>query len=89
MGWLTDRLRIAFHIAKLGLSVLFAYAVVKWRVRRATGSFKEALLDEGLPKDIASTLADSYRQSNKKILNLLDSGLASFSKGTASKDSEA
>jgi hypothetical protein len=88
MGRLTNRLRISFHIAKLGLSMLLAYAVLKWRVRQATGSFREELLNEGLPREVANTLADSYRQSNKKILGLVDSGLASLSSGRASKDFE-
>ncbi len=89
MGWLTNRLRISFHIAKLGLSMLYAYTLIKWRVRKATGSFREAVLDEGLPREVASAFAESYRQSNKKILGLVDSGLASLSIRPASKDVEA
>ena len=89
MGKLTSWLKISFHISKLGISMLTAYMSFKWSVRKATGTFKETLLSEGLSEDIANKLAESYEQSNRKMLRLVDTGLASFSKKSHGKDGGA
>ncbi len=78
-------MKISFHIGKLGLSMLLAYPVFRWRVRRAKGSFKDALLAEGLSEDVAKSLAKSYEQSNRKMLSLVDTGFSSL-KGLAARD---
>jgi hypothetical protein len=89
MGKLVNYLKITFHISKLGLMMLLAYATLKWKVRRATGSFKTTLINEGVPEEVASTLAQSYNQATKKILRFVDTGRVLASKGRQSKDVEA
>jgi hypothetical protein len=89
MGKLVNYLKITFHISKLELTMLLAYATLKWKVRRATGSFKTALINEGVPEEVASTLAQSYNQANKKILRFVDTGRMLASEGHQSKDVEA
>ena len=79
-------MRISFHVARLGLSTLTLYAVFRWKVRRARASFKDSLLEEGLSKDVANTLAMSYDQSSRKMLSLMDTGFSSITKGTATID---
>ena len=88
MGKLTNWLKISLQLSKLGLNMLFAYMFFKRRVRKATGTFKETLLSEGLSEDIARKLAESYEQSNRKMFRFVDTGLASFSKKSGSKDGE-
>ncbi len=89
MGKLLNYLKITFHVSKLGLTILLAYASLKWKVRRATGSFKSTLINEGVPEDVASTLAQSYNQANKKILRFVNTGRALASKGHERKSIEA
>ena len=89
MSRLVNYLKITFHMSKLGLTILLAYATLKWKVRRATGSFKRTLINEGLPKEVARSLAESYRESNKKLLSVVESGFSSASKIITSLDEEA
>jgi hypothetical protein len=89
MGKLVNFLKITFHISRLGLTMLLANATLKWKVRRATGSFKTTLINEGVPEEVASTLAQSYNQANKKMLRFVDTGRVSASKDHQSKDVEA
>jgi hypothetical protein len=89
MGKLVNYLKITFHMSKLGLTILIAYTTFKWKVRRATGSFKTSLINEGVPEEVASTLAQSYNQANKKMLRFVDTGGVSASKDHQSKDVEA
>lgn len=89
MGKLVNYLKITFHVSKLGLTILLAYATFKWRVRRAKGSFKKTLLSEGLPENVASTLAQSYHESNRKMLNLVNSGFSKIPDILSSGDREA
>jgi len=76
-------------MSKLGITILLAYATLKWKVRRATSSFKTTLINEGLPEEIAHSLAESYHESNKKLLSMIDSGLSAASKSITSHDEEA
>ncbi len=49
MSRLVNYLKITFHVSKLGLTILLAYTTLKWKIRRATGSFKSTLINEGVP----------------------------------------
>ncbi len=89
MGKLVNYLKITFHVSKLGLTILLAYATLKWKVRGATGSFKSTLINEGVPEEVASTLAQSYNQANKKMLRFVNTGRVLASKGHERKDIEA
>jgi len=89
MGKLVNYLKITFHASKLGPAILLAYATFKWKVRRATGSFKSTLINEGVPEEVASTLAQSYNQASKTILSFVNTGRVSASKGHERKDIEA
>jgi hypothetical protein len=89
MGKLADYLKTTLHVSKLGLTILLAYASFKWKVRRATGSFKSTLINEGVPEGVASTLARSYNQANKKILRFVNTGRVLASKGHEHKSIEA
>jgi len=89
MGKLVNYLKITFHVSKLGLAILLPYATFKWKVRRATSSFKSSLINEGVPEEVASTLAQSYNQANKKILRFVNTERVSASKGHERKDIEA
>ncbi len=89
MSKLVTYLKITFHVSKLGVTILLAYATFKWKVRRATRSFKEALISEGLPEELASTLAQSYNQANKKILHFVNTGRVLASKSQKRLDMEA
>ncbi len=93
MGKLVNYLKITFHVSKLGLTILLAYAIayatLKWKVRRATGSFKSTLINEGVPEEVASKLAQSYNQANKKILRFVNTGRVLASKGHERKVIEA
>jgi len=89
MGKLVNYLKITFHVSKLGLTILLAYATLKWKVRRATGSFKSTIINEGVPEEVASTLAQSYNQANKKILRFVNTGRVLASKGHERKNIEA
>ncbi len=88
MGKLVTYLKITFHMSKLGLTIFLVYATFKWKLRRATGSFRNALINEGLPEEVASTLARSYNQANKKILRFVNTGRVLASKGKNRLDSE-
>ncbi len=89
MSRLVSYLKITFHVSKIGFTILLAYATFKWKVRRATGSFKSTLINEGVPEEVASTLAQSYNQANKKILRFVNTGRVLASKGNERKDIEA
>ena len=89
MGKLVNYLKITFHVSKLGLTMLLAYSTLEWKVRRATGSFKSTLINEGVPEEVASKLAQSYNQANKKILRFVNTGRVLASKGHERKDVEA
>ena len=89
MGKLVNYLKITFHVSKIGFTILLAYATFKWQVRRATGSFKSTLINEGVPEEVASTLAQSYNQANKKMLRFVNTGRVLASKGHERKDIEA
>ena len=88
MSRLVNYLKIIFHMSKLGVTILLAYATLKWKVRRATGSFKQTLVNEGVPEEVAQSLAQSYHESNKKLMSLVNSGLSS-AKNLSSLDEEA
>ena len=89
MGKLVNYLKITFHVSKLGLTMLLAHATLTWKARRATGSFKNTLINEGVPEEVASTLAQSYNQANKKILSFVNTGRVLASKGHERKEIEA
>jgi len=89
MGKLVNYLKITFHISKIGLTLFVAYATFKWKVRGATGSFKKTLISEGLSEEVASTLAQSYKHANQKILQLVNTGSVLASKAQEQFDSEA
>ena len=88
MGKLVNYLKITFYVSKLGLTMLLASATLKWKVRRATGSFKSTLINEGVPEEVAATLAQSYNQANKKILRFVNTGRELASKGLVRRDIE-
>ncbi len=89
MGKLVTYLKITFHISKLGLTIFLVYATFKWKLRRATGSFRNALINEGLTEEVARTLAQSYNQANNRILHFVNTGSVLASKSQTRLDSEA
>jgi hypothetical protein len=63
--------RIWFDIVRLVSSLLLILPYFTWTTWRAKSAFKEELLKNGVPKDLADNLADSYGTGNKILVGSL------------------
>ncbi len=61
-------LRIGFHLGRLVLSLILILPYYEWRTWRAKSVFKEELLKNGVPKELADNLSDSYGRGNKSMV---------------------
>ncbi len=61
-------LRIGLHLGRLVSSLILIIPYYEWRTWRAKSVFKKELLKNGVPKELADNLADSYGRGNKSMV---------------------
>ncbi len=61
-------LRIVYQFGRLGVFAATLLPYLSWRTWRAKSYFRRELLKNGVPKELASSLADRYDKGNKNIL---------------------
>jgi hypothetical protein len=58
----------SYHIGKIGLFFIAFLPYLQWKTWRAKSAFRDELLKNGVPREVAANLADSYGKENRGIL---------------------
>ncbi len=64
----TTLFRIAYHVEKFGIFLITLFPYFSWKTWRAKSYFKTELLRNGIPEELAASLASSYDNGNKNLL---------------------
>lgn len=63
------------HLAIMGMSLLWMYMTLGWRVRKARRAFEKELVSQGMSRDDARRLSACFSQLKDNITSMLRAGM--------------